>query len=790
MIKNYLVITFRNLLKNSVYSFINIVGLAIGITCSILILLWVFDELSFDKMIPKADRIYQVRINAEFNGDVNTWRSVPLPTRMAMKDADIHIKNSVVTGWGSEHLLTVGETKVIKDGYWVSEEFLEMFQFPVIRGDVSTSLDNPSSIVITESAAKSLFGDEDPIGKSIRVDDKDNLMVTALLKDVPKNSSFQFEYLLPWKYRYQSQQWIKDNTENWGNNSFQVFIELDDKANMASVENNIQDMIIKHSEGDLQGYVRRFTLQNMLRWRLYSLYENGKEAGGMIDYVQLFTVIAIFILVIACINFMNLATARSEKRAREVGIRKSIGSSRFDLIIQFLGESLLIALIAFVIAVALAQLLLPYYNNLVDKHLYIDYTSMNFWLYGLRIILITGIFSGSYPAFYLSSFKPVKVLKGKISVGKRASTPRKVLVILQFGFSIFLIIGTIVIYRQIQLAKGRVLGYEQENLINVDDNFGIEKNYEVLKNELLRTSEVEAVTRSNSRITQINSNNFVGWPGKPEDQQVLFATITTEYDYTKTMGIKVLMGRDFSHDFKSDSSAILVNKEALDLMNLDDPIGTQLDLWGEKRTLIGVIGNVLMDSPYEPVRPLFVIMDNWGGPVTIRLRKTSDLSASLDVVKQVFEKYNSAYPFEYSFVDEDFQKKFTTINMTSTLANLFATLAIVITGLGLFGLASYMAEQRTKEISIRKVMGASISSLLTLMSTDFSKLVIISFVITSPIAWWLLDKYLQRYPVRTEIAWWVFPLTGAIALVFALVIVITQALRAAHANPASTLRNE
>jgi len=788
MFRNFFLVTLRNLFKNGVYSFINITGLAIGITCSILILLWVFDELSFDKFIPKGNRLYQVWINAEFDGKINSWRSVPLPTRMGMKDADIHIKNSVVTDWGGEHLLRVGENRVIKDGFYVSEEFLEMFEFPLLKGDASLVLDDPSSIVITESAAKALFGDEDPMGKTIRVDDASDLIVSGVLKNVPKNSSFQFEYLLPWSYWYQTSQWIKDNTDNWGNNSFQAYIELDDPSNKESVEKNIANMLQEHQE---RGFERVFFLQNMLRWRLYSNFENGKEAGGMIDYVQLFTVIAIFILVIACINFMNLATARSERRAREVGIRKSVGSSRFELIIQFIGESVLIALIAFFIAVLLAQLLLPFYNDLVEKELFIDYSSRNFWLFGMGIILITGLFSGSYPAFYLSSFKPVKVLKGKITVGREASTPRKVLVVLQFGFSILLIIGTLVIYQQIRLVKGRQLGYDQENLIAVDLNDGISKNYEVIKNELLSTGEVEAVTKANSRITQINSNNFVSWPGKPEDLQVIFTTIATEYDYAKTMGIKILMGRDFSPEFKSDSSAIIINKAALDLMQLEDPIGTQLDLWGDKRNLIGVVDNVLSGSPYEPIKPLFMIMDpEWANSVSIRLRKTNNLTASLNSVKAVFEKLNPAYPFDYSFADEDFQKKFTTINMTSKLANLFATLAIIITGLGLFGLASFMAEQRRKEISIRKVLGASVSSLLTLMSKDFSRLVIISFFISAPIAWWLLNKFLERYPIRTDIVWWIFPLTGLVALVFALSIIITQALRAAHTNPATSLRNE
>jgi len=788
MFKNYVLITIRNLFKNGFYSFINIAGLAIGITCSILILLWVKDETSYDKFHPKADRIYQVWIKAFFDGKISSWTSVPLPTYEAFKTADSNIKRSLVMDWGGQHLLTVNDNRLIKKGYWASEEFLEMFEFPLVKGDPTQVMDDPRSIVISESTAKALFGDEDPINQVIRVDNEHELKVTGVLKDVPTNSSFEFDFVMPWKFHEQAQSWVRENMTNWGNYSFQVFVELNDPANHAAVEKTVRNMLQEHGETETKP---EYFLYPLLRWRLHSNFENGIETGGMSDYVQMFTVIAIFIIVIACINFMNLATARSERRAREVGIRKSVGSRRHELILQFLGESTFISFIAFAIAILLAQLLLPFYNDLVQKKLFIDYTSSEFWIFSLGMIFLTGIISGSYPAFYLSSFQPVKVLKGKPTIGKGASTPRKVLVTLQFGFSILLIIGTIVIYQQIQLVKGRALGYDQENLMAISYTKEIEKDYRSLKLELLNSGAVESVTKSNSSITDINSNNFLGWPGKPEDLRVIFTTIATEYDYTKTMGIKILEGRDFSEDFKSDTASILINKAALQLMNLKDPIGTELDLWGGKRKLIGVVDDVLMGSPYQPVKPMFVILDpGWIDAVTIRLKKTDDLPASINTVKAIFEKYAPAYPFEYRFADVEFQKKFTTINLTSTLASLFASLTIIITGLGLFGLASFTAEQRTKEIGIRKVLGASVPSLVGMMSKDFSRLVIISFAVFAPLAWWLLTKYLERYPVRTGIAWWIFPLTGLIALVFAVAIVSTQALRAARSNPVNSLRSE
>jgi putative ABC transport system permease protein len=788
MFKNYFLVTIRNLRKNGFYSFINITGLAIGITCSILILLWVFDETSFNTFFPKYDRLFQVWVNAKFDGKISSWTSVPLPTYEAMKTADSNIKRAVVTDWGGTHLLTVGETRLMKKGYYASEEFLEVFEFPLIAGSAEQVMDDPRSVVITEATAKALFGDEDPINKVIRIDNENDLKVTGVLKDVPSNSTFQFDFLMTWKFREQISDWVRKNTTNWGNYSFQVFVELTDPQNEIAAEKSIRMMLQDHGEKETKP---EFFLYPLSRWRLHGSFDNGVETGGMNDYVQLFTIIAIFIIVIACINFMNLATARSERRAREVGVRKSVGSRRTELILQFIGESTFIALLAFIAAVLMAQLALPYYNQLVDKKLFIDYSSGQFWVFAFGLILLTGIISGSYPAFYLSSFQPVKVLKGKPTVGKGASTPRKILVTLQFGFSILLIIGTLVIYQQIQLVKGRDIGYDQENLMAVNYTNEVAKNYRPIKLDLLASGVVEAVTKSNSQITDINSNNFLGWPGKPEDLRVIFTTIATEYDYVKTMGIKLLEGRDFSEDFKSDTSSIIINKAALDLMNLKEPIGTELDLWGGKRKLIGITENVLMGSPYDPVKPMFVILDpGWIDVVTVRLKKTKDLQASVATVKGIFEKHAPAYPFEYRFADVEFQKKFTTINLTSQLASLFATLTIIITGLGLFGLAAFTAEQRTKEIGIRKVLGASVPSLVRLISKDFSLLVIISFIVSSPIAWWLLTKYLERYTIRTTISWWVFPLTGIIALAFALLIVSTQALRAAHSNPATSLRNE
>ncbi|MEQ9593092.1 MAG: ABC transporter permease [Cyclobacteriaceae bacterium] len=790
MLKSYLKIAMRSLRKNSVYSFINIFGLSVGIACSVLILLWVADETSYDRFHPKVDRLYQVWTNAHFDGKINSWISVPQPLKNTLNEEISDIKTAAISDWGSTHLLTVGDSKFNKRGYFVSYEFLEMFQFPLTKGNAESVLDDTYSIVLTESTAKNLFGDEDPINKLIKLDNNSDVKVTGVLKDIPSNSSFEFDYLVPFSLMLATQSWAKDSEDNWGNSSFQVYAELPEGTSKEQVDDKIRNILMEKEDEEDQ-FTKELFLHPMTDWRLRSTFENGVVVGGMIDYVNLFSIIAIFILIIACINFMNLATARSEKRAREVGIRKSVGSKRQELIIQFLGESILITAIAFAIAILLVEGVLPYYNDLVEKQLFIPYLTLKFWVFAVGLILFTGLLSGSYPALYLSSFNVVKVLKGKIQTGKKASIPRQVLVVLQFGFSIILIVGTIVVYFQIQHVKNRDLGYDQNNLITIQYNSELRENYDIIKQELLRTGAVDAVTKSNSPITNIWSNNFLGWPGKPEDLRVIFSTVSAEYDYTKTMGIKVLMGRDFSEDFKSDSNAIIINKAGLDLMNLENPIGTKLDLWGSERELIGVVDNTLMGSPFRAISPLFMIKDpDWISAVTIRLTASNDLAGSLAKVEEVFKQLNPAYPFEYDFVDVEFKQKFTTIDLIGKLSNLFAFLALLITGLGLFGLAAFTAEQRTKEIGIRKVLGATVTTLIVMISRDFTKLVLVAFMIAAPIAWYLLDNFLERYPIRIDIPWWTFPIAGAFALGLAVTIVSLQAFKAAVDNPIKALRTE
>jgi len=788
MLKNYFTIALRHLTKNSIYSFINITGLSVGIGCAILILLWVADELAFNRFHKNYDRLYQVYLTQEYANGVGTDESLPYPLKEAIAAEASQVKHIVVTNWGEGNLLTVGDNRFNKMSLSVTEDFLTMFSFDLIKGNPETALADPTSIVLTESTAKALFGDQDPINKLVKVDNDREQKVTGIIKDVPEQSTLQFDILLPFAFYEATQSWVRNVRDNWSSNTFQMYVELQSSSMLADANKHIKDLVKKNKK---EARTEELFLHPMDQWRLYTNFENGKASGGMIEYVQLFSAIAIFVLIIACINFMNLATAHSESRAREVGIRKSVGSRRKELILQFLGESILVTIIAFLIAVVMVEFLLPSYNVLVSKKLFIDYSSGWLWVGALSLVLLTGFAAGSYPAFYLSSFQPVKVLKGKVQTGKSASTPRKVLVTLQFGFSILLIIGTIVIYQQIQHVKSRDIGYDRENLMLIWTTSDIERNFETLRQELLQTGKVKSVAKSNSPITAIFATNQLEWEGMPQGPPAEFATIATEYDYTETMGIKMIEGRDFSPNFKADSSAAIINRAALDLMGLKNPLGTKVKMHGRELTIVGVMENVVMASPYRPIDPLVMIFDpSWSSTINVRLEATNDLPAAIAKVETVFKKIGPAYPFEYRFADVAFEKKFSTISLISRLATIFAFLAIFITCLGLFGLAAFTAEQRTKEIGIRKVMGATMSSLVLLITKDFSRLVILSFVIAAPLAWWAMTNFLERYPYRIGIAWWILPLAGLITLALALLIVSTQALKAAANNPSQSLRSE
>lgn len=606
MLRNYIKIAFRSLVKNQTYSIINIGGLAIGLASSILIFLWVADEYSYDTFHVNYNNIYKVYNQAEWNGHIGTGNSQPYPLKEALLAQSSGIKHVVMTNWGEGNMLQVGETRLNKYGLNASEDFFKVFTYEWLSGDPATALNELTSIVITESTAKALFYSTDALNKTIRIDNSDELKVTGVVKDSPKQSFLEYDYILPFSYYEKTNPWIRNFAKtSWDSNSFQMYVLLQDGASKDDVEKAVVNLI---RDNNPKSPTAKLLLHPMSMWRLYSNWEEGVNTGGQIVYVRLFTAIAIFVLIIACINFMNLATARSESRAREVGIRKSIGSRRKELIFQFLGESITVTAIAFLLAIVLVELALPSYNLLVKKNIFIDYGDGQLWLAAIGLVLLIGTLSGSYPSLYLSSFDAVKVLKGKVNLGKGASTPRKVLVTLQFGFSIFLIVGTIVIYQQIQFVKNRDMGYDRENLIQMWINGEMRDNFSSIREELLRTGVVQSVCKSNSPVTAIFSNNEVKWQGKENTQRVAFSTIATEYDYIQTMGVKMIEGRDFSREF-NDSLSVIVNEAALKIMGMTDPIGKKLEINNTQFNIVGVIPDMVMDSPYTPVQPMTLLFD-------------------------------------------------------------------------------------------------------------------------------------------------------------------------------------
>lgn len=789
MLRNYLMITLRSLMKNGVYSFINISGLTVGIACSILILLWVSDELSWDGFHEKKSRIHRVYLNGVGDNNVMyTQMAIPLPLWEELKTNERDIKYVTPTNWGGTHLVMYGDKRLYKQGYYAGEDFLKMFSFPLVKGDIKDQLNDPSGIVLTEGAARSLFGDEEPLGKIVRIDDDVDLTVTGIVKDVPSNSTFRFECLIPFTTYMNREPWVKRSLSNWGNNSFNLYVEFAEGVDPLAVEERVKGVVRKHDEeADVD-----VTFLEMGRWRLYGEFENGKSVTGQIVYVRMFTVIAVFILVIACINFMNLATARSERRAREVGIRKSIGSKRKELILQFLGETVFIALIAFVLALGLVEATLPFYNGLVNKHLSIDYANPLFWGSAMGVILLTGIIAGSYPAFYLSSFNPAAVLKGRMQAGKKGSLPRKAMVVVQFVASILLIISTLVVYMQMNHVKNRPTGYIRENLMSVASVGDIPRNYNAIKHELLDQQLAESVTTSSSPITAIYA--YMGgleWPGKREDQRASFATVGVGLDYIKTMGIKIVEGRDFSEEFPADTASMILNKTAIAYMGLKDPIGETIRWDGRDYRVVGIMDDVMMASPSRSMDPMMLVFDpEWRSDVTMRLSSTKSAHETLGKVEEIFKKYNPNYPFTYRFADNEFARKFSQMEFIGSLCNLFSALAILISCLGLFGLAAFTAEQRTKEVGIRKVLGATVTGVVVLLSREFALLVVIAFAIAAPLAWFSMDNWLQQYTYRIQVEWWILFSAGAGALIVAIVVVSFQAIKAAIANPVSSLRNE
>ncbi|WP_221394007.1 ABC transporter permease [Dyadobacter sp. NIV53] len=803
MLKNYLKIAFRNLVKNKAYSAINIGGLAAGMAIAVLIGLWIHDEFAYDKYHQNYGRIAKVMQTVTFEGKKyhGEYMPAPLGNHLRTNFAD-DFKYVVMSSFTSEHILSYGENKFTKKGNYLSPEAPDLFSLKMLAG-TRAGLKDPSSIMLSESVARVLFGQENPVNKIVKLDNAMDLKVTGVYEDLPYNTEFRdLTFIAPWELYVSKQEWVKRAVENaeWDNNSWQILAQINPNADFGKVSKKIKDIKLQHAPS--AAFLKpEIFLHPMDKWHLYSGWDSSGNFDGRIQYVWLFGIIGVFVLLLASINFMNLSTARSEKRAKEVGIRKAVGSMRRQLINQFLSESLMVVAIAFVLAIVLVLVLLPFFNELADKKMSFLWTNPLFWLAGISFCLITGIISGSYPALYLSSFQPVKVLKGngsslRFSVGRFAAVPRKVLVVLQFTVSVTLIIGTTIVYRQIQHAKDRPIGYDRNGLITVNINTPeLYNQYNVLRRSLLETGAVVEMSTSSTPPTALNSNNAgFQWEGKDPNFKENFGTIGVSHDFGKTVGWQFAGGRDFSREFSTDSAGMVINEAAIKYMGFKKPsdmIGKYMKWRDKTYTVVGVIKDMLMDSPFEPVRPTVYMLDyGWANVIDIKLNPAFSARRSLDKVGAVFQKLNPGSPFDFKFSDEQYAAKFATEERIVKLASVFAVLAIMISCLGLFGLASFTAEQRTKEIGIRKVLGASIPNLWALLSKDFVLLVIVSCLVSIPIAWYFLNGWLQKYQYRTEISWWIFAASGAGALFITLLTVSYQAIRAALMNPVKSLRSE
>jgi putative ABC transport system permease protein len=796
MLKNYFKIALRNLIKNKGYTFINIAGLATGMTVALLIGLWVWDELTFNRYHKNYDRIAQVWQHNIYNGEKQSQVSNPYVLAEEIRNNfGSDFKYVIQSTWNFGRILTVGDKKLNKSGMYWEPQVIDLLSINLLKGDAATALKDPYSIILSETMATTFFGDADPIGQTMRVSDKNDVKVTGVYEDFPHSSTFrEVNFIMPWALYIIENDWIRNMDDPWDSNFTQTWAQLAEHADFEQVSAKIVNVKYNKLKAEDRRYKPEVFLHPMSKWHLYSEFKEGKNVGGRIEFVWMFAIIGVFVLLLACINFMNLSTARSEKRAKEVGIRKSVGSMRSQLIYQFFCESVVVALLAFVLAIGLVYAALPQFNQVADKQLTLLWSNPWFWLTGLGFSIFTGVVAGSYPALYLSSFQPVKVLKGTFRVGRMASIPRQVLVVLQFTVSVILIIGTIVVFRQIQFAKDRPIGYDRNGLINVYlFTMDIHKHFEAVRNELKTQRGIVEMAEAGSPTTQVwNSNGGFNWKGKDPGLAVDFPNNGVSHEFGETVGWQFKDGRDFSRDFASDSSAFVINESAEKFLGFENAVGETL-IWNEKPyTIIGVIKDMIIESPYEPVRPSLWHIERYDNINLAILKLNPDMSASesLEKIKAVFTKYSPASPFSHEFVDAEYARKFSDEERVGKLASFFAALAIFISCLGISGLASFVAEQRTKEIGVRKVLGATVVNLWSMLSKDFLLLVFISLLLAMPAAWYLMNNWLEKYEYRSTIAWWIFVVAGGGSLLITLLTVSFQSIKAAMANPVNSLRSE
>ena len=798
MYKSYFKIGYRNLLRNKGYSAINIIGLAVGLTVSMLIGIWVHDELSFDNYHNNHTQIAQVMEHVTRNDQVNTDSPLPIPLKaeLVSKYGD-DFEAVILSFWRQDLIVSHNDLKLTEEGNFMDNEVIDMFSFKMLKGG-SDALTNPNSIIISESLARKIFKDADPIGESMQIDNEMSVMVTGVYEDLPMNSSFfGLSWVAPFKLWETSQEWVRNSTNDWYNNSFQVYAMISEHTDMTEVSEKIKLAKYNNVNETEQAIKPELFLHPMTDWHLKSEWENGVQKGGMIQIVVLFGTIGVLVLILACINFMNLSTAQSERRSKEVGLRKAIGSIRGQLVSQFLTESFLVVLLSFILALTIMLLIMPLFNQLVDKDLFVPLGNIYFWGISITFILLTALISGSYPALYLSSFSPILVLKGTFKAAGSASLFRKGLVVFQFTASIVLIIGTIVISQQIEHAKNRSLGYDLNGTIMIWSNSaGFRGKFDVLRNELKQVGAIVEMSESSSPLTNIFSRvNDLSWDGKSPDFSPNFGQVAVTPEYGQTLSWELIQGRDFSRDLAVDSESIILNQKAVEEMGMIDPIGKMIK-WGsddqaKQFEVIGVINNMLVESPFDEVDPMIFTMSKSDmNCMTLKLNPEKSVSASLASAEEVFKKHIPSVPFDYRFTDEEHGKKFAAEEKMGKLSGVFAVLAIIISSLGIFGMASFVAEQRKKEIGVRKVHGASVFQIWKMLTQGFALLVGISFLIAIPITFYTLSDWLEGFQYRIAIHWSVFAIAGFGAMSITLITISHHVINAALSNPLRNLHSD
>jgi putative ABC transport system permease protein len=790
MIKNYFKIAWRNLIKNKAHTFINMAGLSVGLVCSLLIMLWVQNEVSVDAFHKNKSRLYNVYERRYFDNKISGQYNTPGVLAAEMKKVFPDVEYAVNAVYNTNNTFMAGKKILKYDGGAADADFFKMFSYPLLQGNIQTALSSPLSLAISRKMAESFYGSpQAAIGKTIRFENKKDFTISAVFENLPANTQEKFEYLLNWDA------FLIENpsAKEWGNNWPRTSIMLRTDADPALFGKKITHFLDNYDTGQKKGvYSTELDIQPFADKYLYGKFAGTKFSEGRIEYVQLFSIVAIFILLIASINFMNLTTARSVKRAREIGVRKVVGAMRSVLIKQFIGESLMVTSLAVILSLVLLVLVLPLFNQITQKQIELPFEQVDFWLKLVAITLITGLVSGSYPALFLSSFNPVKVLKGTIKLDAGTTLFRKGLVVFQFVLSVVMIIGTIIVARQMNFIQSRNLGYDRENLIYLPADGELASKYTTFKTEALKRPGIQSITISSSNPTIIDNGTVgVEWTGKDPNNSIRFVQTAVGYDFINTLKLNLLAGRDFSKDFPTDTAGYIINETAMKRMGYANPIGQYLSLWGRKGKIVGLVKDFHLNSMHEPIIPLIIWLNKGEsyGSLLIRTEpgKTKEALASLESLSK---QMNPAFPFNYSFSDEEYQNLYKSEQIVGKLANAFAFLAIFISCLGLLGLAMFTAEQRIKEIGIRKVLGASVSSLFTLLSSEFLVLVIIALLIASPIAWYAMNKWLQGFAYHTQVQWWVFALSGGLILLIAMATVSFQAVRAALINPIKSLRSE